>query len=196
MAAVRLGRIAIGNSVFFLCDMQEKFRPMIRYFPEIITVAQRMVQAANILEIPIIATEQYPKGLGSTVSEIDVSTAAVFPKTKFSMVIPEVEDFLTRMKHIQSVVLFGIECHVCVQQTALDLLSKGLDVHVVADGVSSRSLTDRMFALDRMRQCGVFISTSESVLFELLGDSKAGKFKEVQALIKTSAPDSGLLSKV
>ena len=92
--------------------------------------------------------------------------------------------------------LFGIETQVCVQQTALDLLGNGFDVHVIADGVSSRTQVDRLFALERMRQSGVFISTSESVLFELLGDSKHPRFKEVQALIKTSAPDSGLLTKL
>jgi nicotinamidase-related amidase len=89
-----------------------------------------------------------------------------------------------------------MQCHVCVQQTAFDLVAKGFDVHVIADGVSSRSLTDRMFALERMRNCGIFVTTSESALFELLVHSKHEKFKEVQALIKTSAPDSGLLSKV
>jgi len=88
------------------------------------------------------------------------------------------------------------QTQVCVQQTALDLINWGYDVHVLADAVSSRSQVDRIFALERMRQSGVFITTSESLLFELLGDSKHPKFKEVQALIKTSAPDSGLLTKL
>ncbi|CAI8013728.1 Isochorismatase domain-containing protein 2 [Geodia barretti] len=85
---------------------------------------------------------------------------------------------------------------VCVQQTALDLLDKGYDVHILADGCSSRSQVDRMLALERLRAAGAFLTTSESVVFELLGDSKHPNFKEVQALVKTSAPDSGLLTKL
>ncbi|XP_065841612.1 isochorismatase domain-containing protein 1-like [Oscarella lobularis] len=197
MAAVlRVGRLAAENTAFFLCDMQEKFRPSIRYFPEIIVVAKRMVEAAKIMGIPVIATEQYPKGLGSTVSEIDVSNAQVFPKTKFSMLIPEVEEYLNKNKNIESVVIFGIETHVCVQQTTLDLLGRGVEVHLIADGCSSRSMVDRMLAYDRLRQSGAFISTSESVLFELLGESKNPHFKAVQALVMASAPDSGLMSRI
>jgi len=110
MAVVnRLGRLATNTCYFFLCDMQEKFRPSIRYFPEIVSVAQRMVTAAKIMDIPVIATEQYPKGLGNTVSEIDVSSARVFPKTVFSMAIPEVEEVLKQDANRKSVVLFGIE---------------------------------------------------------------------------------------
>ncbi|KAL5469419.1 hypothetical protein EMCRGX_G030672 [Ephydatia muelleri] len=194
--AKRLGRLTADCCYFFLCDVQDKFRPSIRYFPEIIAVAKRMVDAANILEIPVIATEQYPKGLGSTVAEIDTGKAKVFDKTVFSMLIPPVEKILDDNAHRKSVVLFGIETQVCVQQTTLDLLGRGYDVHIVADGVSSRSQVDRMFALERMRQAGAFISTSESILFELLHDSKHPKFKEVQAIIKNPAPDSGLLTKL
>ncbi|XP_028399470.1 isochorismatase domain-containing protein 1-like [Dendronephthya gigantea] len=196
MAAQKLGRLASKTTAFFLCDMQEKFRPSIRYFPEIITVAKRMVDSAKIMGIPVIATEQYPKGLGSTVAEIDMSGITAYPKTVFSMVIPEVEQKLKEMEHVKSIVLFGIEAHVCVQQTALDLLERNYDVHIVADAVSARSMTDRMFSFERLRQCGAFVTTSESVLFTLLGSSKHEKFREVQALVKTSSPDSGLLSKV
>lgn len=146
--------------------------------------------------IPVVATEQYPKGLGNTVKEIDMTGIEAYPKTVFSMVIKEVEDKLKEMSDVKSVVLFGIEAHVCVQQTALDLMERNYDVHIVADGVSARSMTDRMFAFERLRQSGAFITTSESVLFSLLGDAKHPNFKEVQAFVKTSAPDSGLLSKV
>ncbi|XP_064388542.1 isochorismatase domain-containing protein 2-like [Halichondria panicea] len=196
MVAKRLGRLTANTTYFFLCDMQEKFRPTIKYYPEIITVASKMVQAANILDIPVICTEQYPKALGNTVAEIDVSKATVFAKTFFSMITPDVVKCIEEQSDRKSVVLFGIETQVCVQQTALDLLGRGYDVHVIADGVSSRTQVDRIFAIERLRAAGAFISTSESVIFELLGDSKHPKFKEVQPLIKTSAPDSGLLSKV
>ncbi|KXJ26844.1 isochorismatase domain-containing protein 2 [Exaiptasia diaphana] len=196
--AVRLGRLASESTAFLLCDMQEKFRPSIRYFPEIIKVAQRMVTAGNILKIPILATEQYPKGLGNTVNEIDTSAFKdkIFTKTVFSMVTPEVDEELKKMTNVKSLVLFGIETQVCIMQTALDLLERNYEVHILADGVSSRTMVERMYAIDRLRQSGAFITTSESVLFMLLGNSKHPNFKEVQALVKTAAPDSGLLSKV
>eukprot|EP00117_Sycon_ciliatum_P008470 scpid83433/ scgid11152/ Isochorismatase domain-containing protein 1 len=193
MAARATGRLQQSGCMFFLCDMQEKFKPSIRYFDEITTVSQRLTSAAAALEIPLIVTEQYPKGLGRTVVDIDISKAAVrAEKTKFSMVVPEVTEFLQTRAERKTVVLFGIEAHVCVTQTALDLTGMGYTVHVVADAASSRSNTDRMMAFDRLRQSGVFVTTSEAVLFELLGDSKAPHFKEVQGLIKVSAPDTGL----
>ncbi|CAH3198121.1 unnamed protein product, partial [Porites evermanni] len=134
MAAAKLGRLAVKNTAFLLCDIQEKFRPSIIYFPEIIKVAQRMVAAANILKIPVIATEQYPKGLGNTVEEIDTSPfkERVFSKTKFSMVIPEVEEQLKQL-NVENVVLMGIETQVCVLQTTMDLLERNYNVHVLAD---------------------------------------------------------------
>uniref|UniRef100_A0A672K798 Isochorismatase domain-containing protein 1 n=1 Tax=Sinocyclocheilus grahami TaxID=75366 RepID=A0A672K798_SINGR len=92
---------------------------------------------------------QYPKGLGSTVQELDLTGAKlVFPKTKFSMVLPEVEAVLAEIPGVRSVVLFGVETHVCIQQTALDLMGRGFEVHIVADASSSRSMMDRMFALE------------------------------------------------
>ncbi|GCC38535.1 hypothetical protein chiPu_0017050 [Chiloscyllium punctatum] len=192
-----LGNLVASSTVFFCCDMQERFRPAIKYFGDIISVGQRLVQGAHILGIPVIVTEQYPKGLGSTVTEIDVTTAKmVVPKTKFSMVVPVVEDALNEMPGVQSVVLFGVETHVCIQQTALDLIGRGLEVHIVADATSSRSMMDRMFALERLARTGIIITTSEAILLQLVADKDHPHFKEIQNLIKASAPESGLLSKV
>lgn len=192
-----LGNLVASSTVFFCCDMQERFRPAIKYFGDIISVGQRLLQGAYILGIPVIVTEQYPKGLGSTVAEIDVTSAKlVVPKTKFSMVVPEVEAALSDIPGIQSVVLFGVETHVCIQQTALDLIGRGLEVHIVADATSSRSMMDRMFALERLARTGIIVTTSEAVLLQLIGDKEHLHFKEIQNLIKASAPQSGLLSKV
>ena len=121
----RVGRIVSDRSWFFVCDMQEKFRPTISYYPEILNIAARLVQTANILNIPVICTEQYPKGLGKTCSEIDLSKAAVIEKTKFSMFVPGVQEKLEQRPEAKTVVLFGIETQVCVQQTCLDLLANG-----------------------------------------------------------------------
>ncbi|XP_062340423.1 isochorismatase domain-containing protein 1 [Osmerus eperlanus] len=192
-----LGNLSPGTTAFFCCDMQERFRPAIKYFGDIISVGQRLLQGARILGIPIIVSEQYPKGLGSTVQELDLTGARlVFPKTKFSMVLPEVEATLTELPGVRSVVLFGVETHVCIQQTALDLIGRGYEVHIVADSTSSRSMMDRMFALERLARTGIIITTSESVLLQLVADKEHPKFKEVQNIIKATAPESGLLSKV
>ncbi|XP_012878407.1 PREDICTED: uncharacterized protein LOC105990508 [Dipodomys ordii] len=144
-----LGNLTPSSTVFFCCDMQERFRPAIKYFGDIISVGQRLLQGARILGIPVIVTEQYPKGLGSTVQEIDLTgVKLVLPKTKFSMVLPEVEAALAEIPGVRSVVLFGVETHVCIQQTALELVGRGVEVHIVADATSSRSMMDRMFALE------------------------------------------------
>ncbi|NXT39194.1 ISOC1 protein, partial [Pelecanoides urinatrix] len=196
-----LGNLTPSSTVFFCCDMQERFRPAIKYFGDIISVGQRLLQGARLLGIPVIVTEQYPKGLGSTVQEIDLTGAKlVLPKTKFSMVLPEVEAALAEIPGVRSVVLFGVETHVCIQQTALELIGRGLEVHIVADATSSRSMMDRMFALEasflRLARTGIIVTTSEAILLQLVADKEHPKFKEIQNLIKASAPESGLLSKV
>ena len=121
----RVGRIVADKSWFFVCDMQEKFRPTISYYPEILNIAARLVQAAYILDIPVVCTEQYPKGLGKTCSEIDLSKATVVEKTKFSMFVPGVQEKLAQRPEAKTVVLFGLETQVCIQQTCLDLIDNG-----------------------------------------------------------------------
>eukprot|EP00127_Corallochytrium_limacisporum_P005450 Clim_evm19s205 gene=Clim_evmTU19s205 len=192
-AARSVGKLVPETTAFFLCDVQEKFRGLIRHCPEIIEVSKRMCTAAGIMNIPLIVTEQYPEKLGKTVAEIDTSKAtAVVPKTLFSMCT---EDVTTKLKevrpNVKSVVLFGIEAHVCVLQTCLDLVEAGMDVHVVADATSSRTDGDRFTAFERMRQAGVFVTTSESALFMLMKDKNFTNFREVSGLIKQSV-DTGL----
>ncbi|KAL4224207.1 Isochorismatase domain-containing protein 1 [Mactra antiquata] len=196
MAARKLGNIVAEKTVFFCCDMQEKFRPAIQYFSDIVVCASRLLEGAKILEIPIVVTEQYSKGLGHTVSDLDISSAVgVYDKTKFSMMLPEVESKLKELCSggVQHVVLFGIEAHVCVQQTVIDLLEKGIEVHVIADACSSRSQMDRQFAYERFRSMGATVTTSEAILLQLVGNKDHPQFKAIQGLIKVSAPTSGLV---
>ncbi|CAD5116295.1 DgyrCDS5201 [Dimorphilus gyrociliatus] len=192
-----LGNVKSGKTVFFLCDMQERFRTAIKHFNDILEVSRRLVSAAKILKIPLVVTEQYPKGLGNTVSELQEATEAavgVFQKTKFSMMIPEVEHRLPdlcdgALKHI---VVFGVETHVCVQQTVIDLLQKNYEVYVVADATSSRSSVDRKFALERIRQAGAIVTTAESLLLQLVGNKDHQFFKEIHQIIRSCPPQSGL----
>ncbi|XP_028718144.1 isochorismatase domain-containing protein 2 [Peromyscus leucopus] len=195
MAAARasLGRILPESSILFLCDMQEKLRDRVLYFPQIVSVAARMLKVARLLDVPVLLTEQYPQGLGPTVPELGAQGLRAISKTCFSMV-PPLQQELDRRPQLRSVLLCGIETQGCILHTALDLLDRGLQVHVAVDACSSRSEMNRLVALDRMRQSGVFLSTSEVLILQLVKDAAHPQFKEIQKIIKEPVPDMGLLS--
>lgn len=181
---LKLGALEAQKTAFLLCDIQETFRPHIKHFGEVVKVANKMVEAAKHFNIPVYVSEQYPKGLGHTTKDIKIDDAAlVFEKTKFSMYTPELEERLKKdIPNLGSVVLFGIEAHVCIEQTVIDLLNQDIAVHVLADGVSSRSLMDRGLALQRLQSIGCFVGTSENVLFKLLRDKNHPVFKQISKL--------------
>ena len=187
-----LGRLMKSSTAFFLCDVQEKFVPVIKHADSVVWVGNYLAAASAVLGCPLVVTEQYPRGLGHTFAGVKLPEhAQVFEKTRFSMCTEEVLGVLPA--HVTDVVLFGVEAHVCVQQTAIDLREKGYGVHVAADGTSSQRQSDRLMAFERMRQIGAFISTSESILFQLVKDAKDEHFKAVSNLSKdASRPDCGL----
>ncbi|TKR92532.1 hypothetical protein L596_007168 [Steinernema carpocapsae] len=189
-----ISRVSPKNTGLLICDLQEKFRSNICHFPEIVQVSKRLLCAAKVLDMKVVATEQYPKGLGHTVDELKFKelNVSVVEKTHFSMCKPEVQAVLG--KDINSVILCGIEGHVCVLQTALDFLEKGIDVHVVVDAVSSRSMADRKYAFKQLERAGAVLTTSECVILGLVGGAAHPKFREVQKIIMNSAPDTGLLT--
>ena len=168
-------------------DIQERFRSVVADASTLIGVSVRLVRTCRALEIPIIVTEQYPKGLGATVEELrdalGADTAA-YEKTCFSSCGSD--DVSARLVELRAkqVLVCGIEAHVCVSQTVHDLLQRGLSVHVAVDGVTSRKAHDREVALARMERAGAVLTTSEAAAFELLEDARHPKFKEVQALYK------------
>ncbi|KAJ2343528.1 hypothetical protein IWW50_003562 [Coemansia erecta] len=183
-AVRRLGRLNPKTTVFFLCDVQERFRSGIHAFESLVQVAQKMSKFSQLVSIPLIVTEQYSKGLGKTVSEIPTDHAVLIEdKSKFSMITPQVAAKLKELK-AQSVVLYGIESHVCVLQTCLELLDGDYDVHVLADGVSSMNAPEIDIAVNRMARAGAHVVSSESVMFQLTGDSLSPDFKAVSGLVK------------
>ncbi|KAA0196848.1 Isochorismatase domain-containing protein 2 mitochondrial [Fasciolopsis buskii] len=191
----RVGKLVLPRTALLLCDLQEKFRSQIAHFDAITQVCGRMLQAAKILGIRTVVTEMYPKGLGKTVPELgDLSGIPVIPKTAFTMYTDEVAEVLELGTKIDGVWLCGVETHVCVQATALDLIERGAQVHCIVDACSSRNMVDRMVAFQRMAQSGVYLTTCESALLTILCSSKHPSFKEVQKLIMKLSPDSGLLS--
>ncbi|VUZ48692.1 unnamed protein product [Hymenolepis diminuta] len=190
----RLGKLATNRTALLVCDIQEKFRHKISHFDAVTANSGRLIAAARILEMPIFITEMYPQGLGQTVEDLgDITHIPVYPKRDFSMLTKKLLEHADFKNGFDSVLLCGIETHVCVQRTALELLERfNLDVHCVADAVSSRNYTDRMIALERMRQSGVFITTAESAILGLVEGSEHPKFKDLQKLIIPKGPDSGL----
>lgn len=148
-----------------------------------------------MLNVPLIATEHYPEKLGPIVKEIDIAHAkGVFSKTLFSMCIPEVQNKIKELFNgdLEAVVLFGLESHICLEQTAMDLVKDGLQVHIVADCSVSRSLEDRALAFERLKQMGCFVTTSENVIFKLMKDKNHPDFNQVRKLVTHPSEDTGL----
>ena len=172
-----------NKTAFFLCDIQEKFRPHIYQMTDVINTSKKMTEFSKLWQIPLIVTEQYPKALGSTCHDIDITHAVIKePKTKFSMVLPTIESFLNS-KGITNVVLFGIEAQVCITQTVLDLIGMNINVHVLADGISSINSGERQIALNRLSSiCD--ITTSETIIFQIVKDASHQRFKDVSQLVK------------
>jgi nicotinamidase-related amidase len=146
-----------------------------------------LAAAARRLEIPIVVTEQYPKGLGHTLDEVKTAIGpGVEPIEKVTFSCCGVEPFRTRLKAAgaRQVVLAGIEAHVCVLMSALDLLAGGYTVHVVADAVTSRTQANWRLAMDQLRQAGAVVTVTETVLFQLLRQADTEEFRELARLIR------------
>lgn len=174
------------NSLFFLIDIQDRLVGMLKNREEIAKNNSILAKAAKILGVPVIASEQYPNGLGSTILEVReyLNTENILEKTSFSALATDTIKAKLESLNRKKVVLTGIETHICVYQTARALLDAGYEVYVVKNACSSRSSKDYRTALELMRDYGVKLTCVETVLFELLGSSKHPNFKEIQALIK------------
>lgn len=183
----RLQRPAI-----FVCDLQDKFRNAIWNFEKIVLTTKKVLRFAEVLQIPVYVTTQSKPKLGETVPELQplLEKAAVnVDKTFFSMWVPEIS------KHFQTsapseVVIVGIESHICVTQTALDLLASGHKVYVLADGVSSCNKEEIPIALDRLRTAGAVVTTSESWMYECMGDAGIAEFRDVARVVKETSNDT------
>ncbi len=174
----------IENSQIIAIDIQEKLVNAAHNGSVCAGKGVKLTNAAKILGIPVIITEQYPKGLGSTIKDINTNGTSIIEKTSFSAVLePQFKDTL-KLNDRKQVVIFGIETHICVLQTAYDLINNGYEVFVVNDASSSRDLSEHNAGLELIKQYGAKIVSTEIVLFQWLKSSKHPKFKEIQALIK------------
>jgi len=174
------------NACLLIIDVQERFRAHIENFELITKNIVALIQAANKLQVPIILSEQYPEGLGSTIKEIllAIDKPEVFAKKAFSCC--QVESFVKHLKGLKrtQVLATGIESHVCVNQTVHDLLKRGYQTHIVVDAISSRKNINKEISIKKMHDSGAIVSSTEMAILELLKTSDNEAFKYIQNLIK------------
>jgi nicotinamidase-related amidase len=179
--------LTASDSVLILVDIQEKFRAAIAGMEDLACRAGILTRAAVRLGIPVLASEQYPQALGPTIPELRrwlPENQAYFPKMRFSSLGCEPLRQALAATGRRQVLLAGIEAHVCVMQSGMELMAEGFRVYVAVDAVSSRKAPDRDAALRRLERHGAELVTSEMAVFEWLRQAGTPEFKELQALIK------------
>jgi nicotinamidase-related amidase len=181
-----VGIIDRKKCALVIVDVQEKFRPVIFEIERVVDNAKKLIEGAKILGIPIIVTEQYPKGLGCTVNEIKSLLEEYKPIEKLSFSCFGEESFIETLEKlgVTDLIIFGIEAHVCITKTILDAISRGYRVHLVTDAVSSRSEYNWKIAIERARQAGAFLVSTEMILFQLMDSAGTEEFKRISKIIK------------
>jgi isochorismate hydrolase len=169
-----------------IIDIQERILPVINNYQLVVDNTLKLIKGFKVLGLPIYFTEQYPKGLGPTTRSIIDELGDLKPFDKMSFSCSGAGELFNefKQKNLSQIVVCGIEAHVCVQQTVLDLVENNIQVNLAADAVSSRKEMDYRTALERMRDHGAEITTTESILFELLNVCGTAQFKEISKLVK------------
>lgn len=169
------------RTALVVIDVQEAFAKAVEGFDEVAAQTAILVQGAKVLELPVLATEQYPRGLGDTVPKVREALGETprLAKTVFSAARAEGFDLVGR----DQALVCGIETHVCVNQTVHDLLGGGVEVHVAVDAVGSRTAANRELGLRKMEESGAILTSVETALFELLGAAGTDEFKTIQKLV-------------
>jgi nicotinamidase-related amidase len=176
-----------AHTALVIIDMQEAFRSKISDFAETAARIALVAHAAQLLNLPVIVTEQYPRGLGRTADEIrTVLPPALEPIEKTAFSSCGAQSFVNELERTgaRHVIVCGIEAHICVNQTTHDLLARGLNVHLLTDCITSRSIANKQVALSKMQMSGAIPSSTEMALFELMRDARHEQFKAIQNLIK------------
>lgn len=180
------------DTALLVIDVQEKLLPWIWNQQLVVWNIRRLLDGAKILGLPVAGTEQYPQGLGPTVAELAERLGPLASKLGFSAAGCEEIFASWRRQNRHKILVTGIETHVCVQQTVLDLLADGWQVYVAVDAVGSRYELDYRIALERMGSAGAVLTTSEAALFEWCQEAGTAEFKQISQLAKESPPLSGL----
>lgn len=176
------------DTALVVIDVQEKLLPAIDNKDTVLTRTRLALRGAEILGVPVIATEQYPRGLGKTVPELAPHIKTPLEKVCFSSTGASGWTEKLHEIGVRKVLIVGIEAHVCVQQTALDLLHGGYQVYIAADAVGSRRSEDKEWALHRLARAGAIITTAEAAVFEWTESAGDPKFKDISRLIKEFTP--------
>src|SRR5699024_3070630 len=173
------------DSVLFVIDIQEKLVRALKGREKVSDNNRILLEGTKEMNKPIIATEQYQKGLGSTVDEIKefLNEEDIFSKNSFTAYIDDVKEKLEELNK-KKIIITGMETHVCVYQTTRDLIEAGYDVHVVNDGVASRTKENYINALEQMKEMGAVINNTETIVFDLLKIAGTPEFKKMSKLIK------------
>jgi nicotinamidase-related amidase len=185
---VSTGKLDRDRAALVVIDVQEAFRKAVPSFDEVTRGTAALITGADAVGVPIIVTEQYPKGLGRTVPEVaDRLPEDVEPIEKVCFSAPEAEGF--DLDGRDQALVCGIEAHVCVNQTVLDLRDEGVDVHVALDAVGSRFPESKEVGIEKARRAGAVITSVETALFELVGRAGTDEFKEIQRVVLDYAPN-------
>jgi nicotinamidase-related amidase len=175
------------TAALVVIDLQEKLVPAIDGADAVLANTRKLLELAKILNLPTFVTTQYAKGLGATVPEISAATSAkTYDKVCFSCFgdEPFLEALRAQMPPGSTLLLAGVETHICVLQTALGGISAGYDVHVAADAAGSRAAASHVLGLERMCSAGVVISSAEMAIYELLGNAGRTEFKQMLPFLK------------
>ena len=169
------------RAALVVIDVQEAFAKAVERFEDVVEQTAILVRGAQVLGLPVLVTEQYPRGLGETVPPVReaLGDLARLPKTVFSAVRAEGFDLAGR----DQALVCGVETHVCVNQTVHDLLGGGVETHVAVDAVGSRTAANRELGLRKMEKSGAILTSTETALFELLGEAGSDEFKTIQKLV-------------
>ena len=178
--------LTVGNAALIIIDMQEKLTRAMSNKEYLVTNLQKLISGLRLLGVPMIHTEQYPQGLGLTITEVSSLLPDTKPIMKMEFSCCGNAEFLAKLKALnkKQILIAGIEGHVCVYQTTADLLIAGYEVQIVTDCVSSRTNDNKTIAIEKMRNLGAQITSTEIVLFELLRTAEHKNFKDISRIVK------------
>jgi nicotinamidase-related amidase len=175
------------GTALVVIDMQPSLYPLVAEKDSLLKNVLACIEVAKVFNLPILMTEQYPKGLGVTIPEVQKALPRYEPIAKNEFSCVRNDPFFTKlqeMRDIDTLLVAGIESHICVSQTVLDALANAYQVHLVADATSSRSIENKKIGIDKMRSAGAVITSVEMLIYELLESKDAKEFKDVLKLVK------------
>ncbi|MCB9077418.1 MAG: hydrolase [Anaerolineaceae bacterium] len=178
--------LSIDNTILLVIDVQGKLAELMDNKEALFANLQRIIQGAKVLDLPIVVTEQVPEKLGPTRPEIGQYLAGIEPVAKRTFSCCGDDDFMSQLAALnrKQILMTGIETHICVYQTAIDLLEQGYEVQMVTDAVSSRTPENRQLGLERIKEAGASLTSTEMALFELLRVAEGSKFKTISNIVK------------